>query len=241
MGKALIGVTVAHYTEELSTFPREYYVQSIRVAGGSALLIPPVADAEEAAAVMAKLDGLVLSGGGDISPLYIAEFPLPGLKGCFPQRDLSEILLAKQALSQDVPLLGICRGIQVLAVAAGGSIYQDIPSQHEDALLHNQTAPREFPWHAVDLRGNLQALLGRTNITVNSFHHQAVREVPSGFRIGAQAADGIIEGIEAIDQRFCIGVQWHPEAMPQDPHSQALFTAFIQAAKSEVGRQKSEV
>lgn len=229
MKRPIIGVTSAHHSEELSTFPREYYVQSIRSAGGVVFLIPPVADREEAAAIVAKLDGLVLSGGGDISPLYFGESPLPGLKGCFPQRDLSEILLTKEALTKDLPLLGICRGIQVLAVAAGGRIYQDISSQHDRALLHKQTAPREFPWHEVELKGTLQAINGRTKIAVNSFHHQAVCEVPPGFRIGALAPDGIIEGIEATGRRFCLGVQWHPEAMPNAPHSQALFAAFLQA------------
>lgn len=240
MRKPLIGVTVAHHMEELSTFPRDYYVQSVRRAGGVPLLLPPVGDGEEAAFILTKLDGLVLSGGGDISPLYLGEFPHRAIKGCSPQRDLSEILFTKEAFNRDLPLLGICRGIQVLAVATGGSIYQDVPSQHEGAMLHNQTAPREFPWHEVNLGGRFQTIMGRTKITVNSFHHQAVQQLPSGFRVGATAPDGIIEGIEAPEKCFCLGVQWHPEAMLEDPFSQALFSAFIQAVKSKVGSQRPE-
>lgn len=238
MRKPLIGVTVAHHGEELSTFPRDYYVRSLRRAGGVPLLLPPVGDGEEAALVLARLDGLVLSGGGDISPLYLGELPHRALESCSPLRDLSEILLTKEALKRDMPLLGICRGIQVLAVAMGGSIYQDIPSQHDGAMLHNQTAPREFPWHEVNLGGRLLTIMGRTKITVNSFHHQAVQQLPSGFSVGATAPDGIIEGIEAPERRFCLGVQWHPEAMLEEPFSQALFSAFIQAAKG--GSQRPE-
>lgn len=233
MVRPLIGVTVAHHAEELETFPRHYYVQSIRNAGGIPILIPPSADRQEAAAVLAKLDGIVLSGGGDISPVYLGEQPLPGIGRCFPERDLGEILLAQRAMEKDLPLLGICRGIQVLAVAAGGRIYQDIPSQYPAALAHSQTAPRDCPWHEVEIldSGFLQ-VVGVKKLQVNSFHHQAVSVLPQGFRTAALAPDGIIEGIEAPHLRFCLGVQWHPEGMGSVEHSQALFAALIGACRS---------
>ncbi|KLU60196.1 gamma-glutamyl-gamma-aminobutyrate hydrolase PuuD [Peptococcaceae bacterium CEB3] len=230
MVRPFIGISVAHQAEELKSFPRHNYVQSIRKAGGIPVLIPPPADRQESEAVLAKLDGLVLSGGGDISPLYLGESPRGGLGSCFPERDLGEILLARGAIDKNIPLLGICRGIQVMAVAAGGGIYQDIPSQCPSALEHRQTAPRDCPWHEVEVMDSgLSQIVGVKKLQVNSFHHQAVAVVPSLFRTIALAPDGIIEGIEAPHLRFCLGVQWHPEGMPTAEHSQAIFAALIRA------------
>ena len=151
LGKPIVGITAAHCSEELKTFPRHYYVESIKNAGGIPLIIPPVGNKEGAKDVLQLINGLILTGGGDISPTYLKEDPRRGIGTCFPERDLSEILLTQLALQQNLPLLGICRGIQVLAVAAGGGIYQDIPSQYPSAILHSQTAPRQFPWHDVDI------------------------------------------------------------------------------------------
>ncbi|CAA7600698.1 Peptidase C26 [Acididesulfobacillus acetoxydans] len=228
MVRPFIGITVAHHAEELENFPRHNYVQSIRKAGGVPILIPPPADRQESEILLAKLDGLVLSGGGDISPLYLGESPRAGIRNCFPERDLGEILLARSAMEKNIPLLGICRGIQVMAVAAGGSIYQDIPSQCPAALEHSQTAPRDCPWHEVEiLDSGLLRIVGLKKLQVNSFHHQAVSVLPSAFRTAALAPDGIIEGIEAPQLKFCLGVQWHPEGMPSAEHSQAIFAALI--------------
>lgn len=230
MLKPLIGVTVAHYSEELATFPREYYVQSIRLAGGIPVLIPPLDQPEEAEELFEKIDGIVLSGGGDISPVFLEELPIRGIKRSNPQRDISEILLATQALNRGIPLLGICRGIQVLAVAAGGKLYQDILTQYPGVMEHDQTSPREYPWHPVDLmESHLQEIIKEKKIMVNSFHHQAVSALPPGFITSALAPDGIIEGIEFPGAKFCIGVQWHPEAMARDSQNQKLFHAFIEA------------
>ncbi|MHB1652837.1 MAG: gamma-glutamyl-gamma-aminobutyrate hydrolase family protein [Desulfitobacteriaceae bacterium] len=230
MLRPMIGITVAHYNEELETFPREYYVRSIRLAGGIPLLIPPVSGIEEGAEVLRRLDGLLLSGGGDISPIYLGELPVRGIKESFPQRDDSEITLVKQALDRDVPLLGICRGIQVMAVAAGGKIYQDIPSQYPSSLEHSQTAPREYPWHEVELSESLlYNIIKERKISVNSLHHQAVSALPQGFVTSAKAPDGVIEGIERPQAKFCLGVQWHPESMGQEIHSKALFASFVKA------------
>ncbi len=231
LSKPVIGITAAHCTEELKTFPRHYYVESIRAAGGIPCIVPPVRTSEEATDLMNILQGLLLSGGGDISPIYLREDPLRGIRGCFPERDLSEILLTQIALQQNIPLLGICRGIQVLAVAAGGKIYQDIPRQYPKAMEHSQTAPRQDAWHEVEVvkESLLYRLLAHKKIEVNSFHHQAVLEIPQGFIQNAQAADGIIEGIERHNADFCIGVQWHPESMESDMQSKALFRGFIEA------------
>ena len=229
--KPVIGITAAHCSEELKTFPRHYYVESIRKAGGVPFILPPVRTEEEGGDVLISLDGLLLTGGGDISPVYLKEDPLRGIGKCLPERDLSEILLTQLSLQRNLPILGICRGIQVLAVAAGGKIYQDIPSQHPIAMEHSQTAPRQYAWHDVEIaeKSALFQLIGERKVGVNSLHHQAVFEAPPGFIQNALASDGIIEGIEKSDTQFCIGVQWHPESMETDLHSNALFRGFIEA------------
>ncbi|MDP4126855.1 MAG: gamma-glutamyl-gamma-aminobutyrate hydrolase family protein [Bacillota bacterium] len=229
--KPIVGITAAHCAEELKTFPRHYYVESIKNAGAIPFIIPPVRTREEAEDVLKLLSGLVLTGGGDISPIYLKEDPRRGIGACFPERDLSEMLLTQLALQQNLPLLGICRGIQVLAVAAGGKIYQDINSQYPSAMLHSQTAPRQYAWHDVTILEDslLFHLLEKPKIGVNSLHHQAVSELPQGFIHCALAADGIIEGIEKSDAKFCLGVQWHPESMETDVHSKALFRGFVEA------------
>ncbi|MDR3289354.1 MAG: gamma-glutamyl-gamma-aminobutyrate hydrolase family protein [Peptococcaceae bacterium] len=235
MSKPLIGITVAHVAEELQTFPRAYYVESVKKAKGTPLLIPPVADQEEAKAVFSRVDGLILSGGGDIAPLYLGELAKRCIGDCQPERDVSEILLAQWALQHDRPLLGICRGMQVMAIAAQGKIHQDIFSQYPEAMEHRQRAPRSYPWHEIEILEDtrLRAILRapEKSITVNSFHHQAVFGAPPGFRINAVAPDGIVEGIEKARSGFCLGVQWHPESMEQDVYAQRLFVGLIQACR----------
>ncbi|WP_407313357.1 gamma-glutamyl-gamma-aminobutyrate hydrolase family protein [Desulfosporosinus sp. SB140] len=234
MGRPVIGITAAHCTEELKTFPRAFYIDSIRKAGGIPIVLPPVQSRDEGIEVLDLVDGLLLTGGGDISPTYLNEDPLRGIGACIPERDLGELLLSELALRKDLPILGICRGIQVLAISAGGKIYQDIPSQHPEAIQHNQTAPRQYTWHKVDIdqKSLLFRLLGEKKIGVNSLHHQAVREVPPGFQSNAMAMDGIIEGIEKLNAKFCLGVQWHPESMTEtEQHSGALFHGFVEACR----------
>lgn len=234
LSKPVIGITAAHCSEELKTFPRQYYVRSIQNAGGIPLILPPVRTSEEANEVLHLIHGLLLTGGGDISPVYLREDPRHGIGECFPERDLSELLLTQLALQHDLPILGICRGIQVLAVAAGGEIYQDIPRQYPRGMQHRQTAPRQYPWHDVDvLEGSLlYRLLAEKKIGVNSFHHQAVSVSPQGFIQNARSSDGIIEGIEKPDAKFCLGVQWHPESMMEtEEHSKVLFRGFVEACR----------
>ena len=230
--KPVIGITVAHCTEELKTFPRALYVESVKKAGGRPILLPTVTTLEEAQEILALVDALIFTGGGDFSPMLLGEQPKRGIGECIPERDFSEILLAQIALKEDLPMLGICRGIQVLALAAGGKIYQDLPSECPESLEHKQRAPREFPWHEVHLlESSLAALIEERRIGVNSFHHQAVSVLPIGFITNAVAPDGIIEGIEKTGAKFCIGVQWHPEAMDNEKHSQRLFNGLTEAAQ----------
>lgn len=234
MSKPVIGITAAHHTEELETFPRQFYVESIRKAGGLPLLIPPPETEEEADGVLDLIDGLLLSGGGDLTPYSLGEEPILGIGTCIPQRDKGETFLTRGALARDLPLLGICRGIQVLAAVAGGKLYQDICAQLGGTLQHAQKASRSTVWHKVVIRDSLlYSILGEGEIGVNSFHHQAVREVPPGFLVNALASDGLIEGIEREGARFCLGVQWHPESMPEEEHSRRVFFAFIAACRHD--------
>lgn len=233
--RPVIGITAAHCKEELKTFPREYYVDSVWQAGGLPIILSPIRDFNEAAEYLELIDGLLLTGGGDISPVYLGELPLRGIGECFPERDRGEILLTQSAIQREVPVLGICRGIQVLAVAAGGKIYQDIQSQYPKAILHSQTASRQYPWHEVDIADSLlYRVIKEKKIAVNSLHHQAVSEIPPGFCQNAVAVDGIIEGIEKVGAKFCLGVQWHPESMEGDTYSKALFTGFITACEGSL-------
>jgi putative glutamine amidotransferase len=233
--KPLIGITVAHCTEELKSFPRAFYVESVKKTGGQPILLPPVTTPEEAQEVIALVDGLLLTGGGDIAPPFLGELPKRGIGECIPERDWSEVLLTQTALKEDIPILGICRGIQVLAIVAGGKIYQDLPSECPETIEHKQRSPRECAWHEVQLNeSHLERLIGEKTIGVNSIHHQAVSVLPEGFIANAIAPDGIIEGIEKLGARFCLGVQWHPEAMNKEKHSQRIFAGFVKAAQKSM-------
>lgn len=212
------------------------YVQAIEEAGGIAVCLPPVAWDELTGTRFHFLDGVLLPGGSDIDPLHYGEEPLPENGALEPERDRFELPLARWALERHVPVFGICRGMQVLNVAAGGTLYQDLPSQGIARVQHRQKAPRDYPTHWIEIAiGSLLArITGETCIRVNTFHHQGVRQPAPGFQVSAMARDGVIEAIEMPHHPFALGVQWHPEAMIQsDPVQRALFTHFVEAARME--------
>lgn len=221
------------------------YVAGIQRAGGAVLLIPSSTDPEVLRPIYAGLAGLLLSGGGDIQPALFHRPVTAELASVDPERDAAELLLARWAVEDDLPLFAICRGIQTLNVALGGTLIQDIPSQVPGALVHSPMPkpPRERPQHPVDLvRGSrLAAILGDAarsgRIEVNSFHHQAAEEVPASLQVAARAPDGVIEALEAPERSFVLGVQWHPEEMAAIyPAQQALFDAFIGACRARKAR-----
>jgi putative glutamine amidotransferase len=205
------------------------YVEAIREAGGIPILLANVPEPD----VWLALDGLVLSGGGDFDPaLYHAEPKGTYMKGVSPERDATELALL-QAVPPDFPVLGICRGIQALAVAYGGTLIQDVPSARPSPIRHAQEAPRHERTHGVrvDPDSKLGRILGEPHVRVNSFHHQAVDRVPEGFVPVAWADDGLLEGIEHTTRPFCIGVQWHPENLiAHEAHARRLFRALVAAA-----------
>lgn len=226
-----IGITCARKVPEDVYTLKTQYVEAIANAGGLPVLLPATS-LVQAEDVARAIDGLVLSGGGDVDPDWYGEEPHVMCGRMDPDLDAYEIALCRHVLEQKKPILGICRGSQVLNVAAGGDLYQDVPTFTESTLQHAQKAPGWQATHRVTLAGgsHLRELMGTDVLRVNSFHHQAVRRVAPGFRACAHAADGLIEAIERIDAPLTIGVQWHPERTYHlNEHERALFEAFVRA------------
>lgn len=217
---------------------RKTYVDAVLRAGGVPLLIPPLLDATALRAIYDRLDGLLLAGGGDISPNHYGDQPHERLGVIDLPRDMAELRLARWATADHKPLLGICRGVQLINVALGGSLYQDIPSQIGSTIDHNESYAREdwtFLAHTMTIApdARLARFLGTTDLMINSLHHQAVRRVAPGLRAVAWAPDGVIEALESEDTRFIVGVQCHPEALQAetDPRWQGLFAAFVESCR----------
>ena len=211
--RPLIGIT-GNFGERGCELAEGYY-RSVLEAGGTPVVLPPYTDREALLDTLDHIDGLLLSGGGDINPLYLGEEPSPALHSINPQRDLPELLLTRLAYDRQLPILGICRGCQVLAAALGGKLHQDIREALPDATLlkHSQDLAREYASHSVALHAGslLRDIMQADTIHVNSFHHQAVAEAGEHLRIVATAPDGVIEAVESSEHKSILGVQWHPE------------------------------
>lgn len=212
----------------------ETYIQSVIQAGGAPVVIPATTDLRVLTAVVQDLDGILMSGGGDINPLFVGEEPLPALQDVDTLRDRYDLLLIRLASNRQIPLMGICRGHQMLNAVFGGTLYQDIYSQADtDVIKHSQKMAREEASHTVHLEDGCV-------IAVNSFHHQAVKDVAPEFVQTAVAPDGINEGMRH-PEKSVFSVQWHPEAMAihGDEEAQALFNHFIEGAR--IFRQAKEL
>ena len=211
--RPVIGIT-ANYGEQNAKLGEGYYKQVVK-AGGTPLIIPPDSNREVLLATLDRIDALLLSGGADINPLYQGEEPLPGLSSINAERDLPELLITRLAYNRQMPILGICRGIQTLATALGGKVDQDIKLT---TVKHSQDADRSEPTHSVSIEkdSTLYYIYGEEKIAVNSFHHQAVSEPGSKFQVVAVAPDGVIEAIESTEFKPILGVQWHPESLQED-------------------------
>lgn len=206
------------------------YCRSVALAGGAPVLIPLALREPAWRAIYERLDGILFPGGVDVAPAFYGETPHPQLGQVDDALDEAELTLAHWALAERMPTLGICRGIQLLNVAAGGTLYQDIPAQIEQALPH--ACPGQTEAHPVQVEADthLYRALGTARCMTNSRHHQAVKTPAPGFIVSARAPDGVIEGIERPDAPFCVGVQWHPENLaPTDGQMLSLFRAFVQA------------
>ena len=223
----VIGIT-GNYEDNICKLSHGYF-QSVVAAGGVPMIIPPVEDANTLVNTLDRIDALILSGGGDINPLFGGDEPSPRLRGINQKRDLPELMITRLAYNRQIPILGICRGIQALAVALGGKVAQDISIQAN--VKHSQDADRAEQTHSIKIAEDsiLHSLYGEEKIYVNSFHHQAVKDTGDKFRVVAKSSDGIIEAMESSEYKSIIGVQWHPECLED---GMPLFRWLVEEAKA---------
>lgn len=209
---------------------RNYYHKQIVAAGGVPVIIPPVADKDVIINTLERLDAIILTGGADYNPLWAGEEPSAKLHHINAQRDLPELLITRLAYNRNIPMLGICRGIQTLAMALDGKVIQDISETIPNTIKHSQDADTCEPTHSVSVAEGsmLYAVYGKDKLYVNSFHHQAVGDCGPKFIVTAKANDGVVEAIESSEYRKIMGVQWHPECMGDD--GQPLFKWLVDAA-----------
>jgi putative glutamine amidotransferase len=250
--KPLIGVTTSELRPgELATLRRHgeppnaemalgmTYVRAIEAAGALPVVLPPVGH-RDVSRLVARLDGVVLSGGPDLSPVAYGAKPHQELGSTEPDLDAFEYAVAREVFRLELPVLGICRGAQTLNVARGGTLHQHLPDVAGDAIQHRQTVDGRVPTHFVTVLpgSRLAAALGANQLSVNSFHHQAVDRLGSGLRACAWAPDGTIEAIEDPGHRFVLAVQWHAETLAGVPGQLALFEELVSnAAGSTQGRR----
>jgi putative glutamine amidotransferase len=241
--KPLIGIptrTIQDSDEYHSYGIRFTYPRAIERAGGAPVLIPLRLAEDTLRAIFARLDGLMLAGGVDVHPKEFGEEVEDFCGDIDEHRDAVELGMTRWALEHGVPVFGICRGIQSLNVAAGGSLYQDIPAQLDGKLAHEHQKGEPFNLLAheikIDPGSKLGRALGETQVKVNSLHHQSVKQVAPGFRVVAAAPDGIVEGIESINGTYAVGVQFHPEwLIDDDARMIRLFEDFVRASTEKKG------
>ena len=237
MTRPLIGITTYRSLSRYS-YPvislTEAYVQALSLAGADPLLVPPGLPDKGMGSLLARLDGILFSGGGDIHPRFYGSQPHPLVTEVDEDRDRVEIALVGQAMQRGTPFLGICRGLQVVNVALGGSLYEDLLDQHPDALKHDcfPDQARDYLAHSISIEpgSKLAEVLGTLEVQVNSLHHQGIRKAAPDLRSTAHAPDGVIEAVEAPEHPFGLAVQWHPEWLQAHLVMRSLFERFVQAA-----------
>jgi|SRR5690625_587162 len=242
--RPLIGITSSMEIDGTSFTVSSDNVNAIKEAGGLPVILPNIVG-EEINLYAEKMDGLYLTGGYDIDPMFFDEEPHPNLGTVTPDRDVFEIRLINKMVELGKPILGVCRGCQILNVAVGGKMFQDIYAQTDQELLqHAQKAPTAHSSHYVNVvKGSLlYRLTGEEQLRVNSRHHQANRSVIDIFQVSGKANDGVIEAIESKQHPFVLGLQWHPEnlAMENDQPSLKIFQGFIVAARTQKGGIQNE-
>jgi putative glutamine amidotransferase len=242
MTQPLIGITATRTYNHAGNpviSVNEAYTRAVERSGAAPLIIPLGLPDEMLTELLSRLDGVLFSGGGDVETSRYHGLDHPRVDEVDPDRDRVEILLALQAAQCGMPFLGICRGIQVINVALGGTLYSDIADQHTGALRHDfyPDFARDHPAHpvAIAVGSRLAQILGGTQVATNSLHHQAVQQLAPGLIALAHAPDGIVEAAEIPDHPFGLAVQWHPEWMPDSLPMQALFRAFTAAASRPRG------
>lgn len=231
--RPLIGVVPLWDDNKESLWMLPGYFDGINQAGGLPLMLPLTDDQDEITQLVLMCDGFLFTGGHDVSPSVYGEKPLNDSVICCPKRDRMESILLQEALRLDKPVLGICRGIQFINAALGGTLYQDLPAQHPSKVEHHQTPPYDHAAHTVTLsKGTpLYNLIRQPRIAVNSYHHQAVCSLAPALEKMAESPDGIVEALYHPGMKFLWAVQWHPEfSFRTDENSCLIFGAFVKAA-----------
>lgn len=223
-------------TDKKELFVSREHSDAVIAAGGLPFFLPFTTDAAVIDQYVQQVDGLLLTGGWDMDPAYYGEEPAPALGVIAPSRDETELALAKAFLAAGKPILGICRGHQLLAVALGCTLYQDLDSQYEGAFNHHPPIPRNRPMHAITITESslMHQILGETTIRVNSMHHQAVKDIGESVRVTAVASDGVVEAIESTRYPNVLGVQYHPECMAEEANeAQVLFDWLVRESQAD--------
>jgi putative glutamine amidotransferase len=239
MSLPLIGVTTSRVKNSKgfsSLMVLEAYCHAVSQAGAAPVMIPLGVPPETLQAILGRMDGVLFTGGGDIRPLVYGSQDHPMASGIDDDRDRSELDLFHFLMAAGKPFLGICRGIQLINVALGGTLYEDIRDQRPGALKHDQSRnARDYLAHSVELTeaSQLSCILGACQVKVNSLHHQGIRDLAPGLMVSAYAPDGLVEAFEIPGYSFGIAVQWHPEWLQENPPMRNLFQAFAQAAAGQ--------
>ena len=241
--KPVIGLTTYERERRAYCVVVTDYVHSVFAAGGLPLPVPTIPEPSDLGGYLDLLDGLLFTGGADVHPGCYGEEPLKEVNGVAPCKDACELGLLEGARARGIPILGVCRGSQIINVGMGGTLYQDLHVQVPGAFGH---APSDTPddelYHSIQVveGSRLEGLLGSGTLQVNSFHHQAVKDLAPGLRIAAKARDGVIEAIEGTDDRFLLGVQWHPECLTRrHPEFLKLFRSLVDAAAEHRARTRT--
>ena len=233
--KPVIGVMPLWDDKKESIWMLPGYMDGISQAGGIPVIFPFSSDEQEVEQLIEICSGFLFTGGHDVAPELYGETPLSGLIDSCAKRDRMETVLLRKAIAADKPVLGICRGIQFINAALGGTLYQDLPTQHPSEVEHHQTPPYDKHAHFVSVVNGspLYECLGTEQLSVNSYHHQAVNRLAPGLTAMAVSPDGLVEALYKPDQRFLWAVQWHPEfSFRTDANSRKIFRAFVDAAGS---------
>ena len=236
MKKPVIGLTPSHHLDNNDLSMRPTYLRAVSQAGALPLVLPLEISEEDCRQLIETVDGVLLTGGDDIHPFLYGQETHQKCGEISQSRDSLELTLFSMAMEAGKPILGICRGLQLINVAMGGTLYQDIPSQliSEFPIAHKQSFPYKIPSHTVEIEKDtlLSRILGEdaSSIAVNSMHHQAIKDLAPGLCACATAPDQLVEAAYAPDYPFLLGVQWHPEHLaPSQPEAAALFLAFVKA------------
>lgn len=226
----LIGVTTSIHSTTNDYCLRHEYITAIRLAGGLPMLIPP--GEPNLNSILEWVDGILFTGGGDLDPKTYNGVEHPTIYNVNRERDRFELSLAKFALESDIPILGICRGLEILVVASGGKLVSHLPDEVGEKIMHRQTqsCPAEHNVHILP-GTHLAQIMGAGETNVVSWHHQAASDIPNGWRLAATAADGVIEALEHQDHPWAFAIQWHPEISLNDTRQQRIFRTFVHTAQ----------